>query len=100
MILHRFTDLTAGKAVPSRIKSGTGDLQAGVVGLDHLHNPVNRLSGPLRVVVIATDDRTDDLSMFAHAGTRVAFCAKEVLKKEANIIIEKKDLTEILGRIF
>ena len=44
-------------------------------------------------------DGANDLSMFAHAGTRVAFCAREVLKKEANIIIENKDLTEILGRM-
>ncbi|MCJ7766166.1 MAG: phosphoserine phosphatase SerB [Thiovulaceae bacterium] len=41
-------------------------------------------------------DGANDLSMFAHAGTRVAFCAKEILKKEANIIIDKKDLTKIL----
>jgi phosphoserine phosphatase len=34
--------------------------------------------------------------MFKYAKTRVAFCAKEVLKKEANIIIEEKDLTKIL----
>jgi len=44
-------------------------------------------------------DGANDLSMFAHAGTRVAFCAREVLKKEANIIINNKDLTEILGRM-
>jgi len=44
-------------------------------------------------------DGANDLSMFAHAGTRVAFCAREVLKKEANIIIDKKDLTLILEKI-
>jgi phosphoserine phosphatase len=44
-------------------------------------------------------DGANDLSMFAHAGTRVAFCAKEILKKEANIIIDKKDLTKILEYI-
>lgn len=44
-------------------------------------------------------DGANDLSMFAHAGTRVAFCAREVLKKEANIIIDKKDLTLILKEI-
>lgn len=44
-------------------------------------------------------DGANDLSMFKYAGTRVAFCAKEVLKKEANIIIETKDLREILGRL-
>jgi len=41
-------------------------------------------------------DGANDLSMFECAGTRVAFCAKEILKKHANIIIEEKDLTKIL----
>ena len=45
---------------------------------------------------MAVGDGANDLSMFRYAGTRVAFCAKEVLKKEANIIIENKDLREIL----
>ncbi len=44
-------------------------------------------------------DGANDLSMFAHAGTRVAFCARDILKKEANIIIDKKDLTLILKEI-
>ena len=41
-------------------------------------------------------DGANDLSMFKYAKTKVAFCAKEVLKKEANIVIEEKDLTKIL----
>ena len=41
-------------------------------------------------------DGANDLSMFAHAKTRVAFCAKDVLKKEANIVIEEKDLRKVL----
>jgi len=44
-------------------------------------------------------DGANDLSMFAHAGTRVAFCAREILKKEANIIIDEKDLSLILKEI-
>ncbi len=44
-------------------------------------------------------DGANDLSMFAHAGTRVAFCAREILEKEANIIIKEKDLTKILEKI-
>ena len=44
-------------------------------------------------------DGANDLSMFAHAGTRVAFCAREILEKEANIIIKEKDLTQILEKI-
>ncbi len=44
-------------------------------------------------------DGANDLSMFAHAGTRVAFCAREILQKEANIIINEKDLRLILLEI-
>ncbi len=44
-------------------------------------------------------DGANDLSMFAHAGTRVAFCAREILEKQANIIIKEKDLKKILENI-
>lgn len=44
-------------------------------------------------------DGANDRSMFTHAGIRVAFCAKEILRKEANIIIDTKDLTKILSEI-
>ena len=45
---------------------------------------------------LVVGDGANDLSMFKYAGIKVAFCAKDVLKKEANIIIEEKDLTKIL----
>ena len=48
---------------------------------------------------LVVGDGANDLSMFKYASKRVAFCAKEVLKKEANIIIDKKDLTLILNNI-
>lgn len=41
-------------------------------------------------------DGANDISMFKFAKTKVAFCAKEILKKEANVVIEDKDLTKIL----
>jgi len=41
-------------------------------------------------------DGANDISMFKYAKTRVAFCAKDILKKEANIVIDEKDLTKIL----
>jgi len=61
-----------------------------------------RLQSLLKVTpeeTMVVGDGANDLSMFKYAGTRVAFCAKEVLKKEANIIIDTKDLREILGRL-
>lgn len=79
----------------------------GQVGGDMMFNwskgdMLERLQSVLDVSVeetMAVGDGANDLSMFKRAGTRVAFCAKEVLKKEANIIIEQKDLREILGRM-
>ena len=44
-------------------------------------------------------DGANDRSMFVHADTRIAFCAKEILKREANIIIDTKDLTQILDKV-
>ncbi len=44
-------------------------------------------------------DGANDLSMFQYSDMRVAFCSKPILKEHANIIIENKDLTEILNYI-
>jgi len=41
-------------------------------------------------------DGANDISMFKHAKIKVAFCANEILKKEANHIVDEKDLTKIL----
>lgn len=41
-------------------------------------------------------DGANDVSMFRHAATRIAFCAKPVLRAEANIIIDEKDLRAII----
>jgi len=48
---------------------------------------------------LVVGDGANDRSMFAYADTRIAFCAKDILKKEANIIIDTKDLTQILAHV-
>ena len=48
---------------------------------------------------ITVGDGANDLSMFKYAKNKVAFCAKPVVKEHANIIIENKNLTEILNYI-
>ena len=45
---------------------------------------------------LVVGDGANDLSMFKYAGKRIAFCAKEVLKKKADFIVDEKDLTKIL----
>lgn len=80
---------------------------SGLVGGDMMFgfskgDMLTRLQGILGVSeeeTLVCGDGANDLSMFAHAGKRVAFCAKEVLKKEANIIVSQKDLTLLLDQI-
>jgi len=45
---------------------------------------------------LVVGDGANDLSMFRYAGKKVAFCAKDVLKKEADFVVNEKDLTKIL----
>ncbi|WP_278347458.1 phosphoserine phosphatase SerB [Helicobacter pullorum] len=44
---------------------------------------------------IVVGDGANDISMFQYAQKKVAFCAKEILKKAANIVIDTKDLSLI-----
>ncbi len=89
-VLHqkdgKLTGLVGGDMMFSHSK---GDM------LQRLQN----ILGVTQEETIVCGDGANDLSMFAHAGTRVAFCARDILKKEANIIVEQKDLTQILEKI-
>jgi len=60
---------------------------------------MQNILGVSRADTMVVGDGANDRSMFAYADTRVAFCAKEILRKEANIIIENKDLREILDKV-
>jgi len=82
-------------------------LLTGLVGWDMMFDyskgdMIKRLQNILGVTkadTLVVGDGANDRSMFAEADTRIAFCAKEILKKEANIIIDTKDLTQILNHI-
>jgi phosphoserine phosphatase len=60
---------------------------------------LQNILGITRENTLVVGDGANDRSMFEHADTRVAFCAKDILKKEANIIINEKDLSKILDHI-
>ena len=75
-----------------------GDMMFGFSKGDMIQR-VQAMLGVSKENTLVAGDGANDVSMFPFAEKRVAFCAKEVLKKEANIIVDTKDLTQILKQI-
>ncbi|AWI33703.1 phosphoserine phosphatase SerB [Helicobacter apodemus] len=48
---------------------------------------------------IVMGDGANDISMFPYAKKTISFCGKDIVKKFANIIVDKKDLREIIAYI-
>ncbi|EMJ0665221.1 phosphoserine phosphatase SerB [Campylobacter upsaliensis] len=46
--------------------------------------------------VMCVGDGANDLAMFEHSGFKIAFCAKEILRANASVCIDVKDLREII----
>ena len=77
----------------------TGQVGGEMMYSDAKGDMIVRLQGLLgigRADTLVVGDGANDLSMFAHADTRVAFCAKPVLKEAATHCVDVKDLREIL----
>lgn len=75
-----------------------GDMMFGFSKGDMIQR-VQALLGVSKENTLVAGDGANDVSMFAYASKKVAFCAKDILKKEANIIVDEKDLTKILEHI-
>lgn len=75
-----------------------GDMMFGFSKGDMIQRVQALLGASIEETLVAGDG-ANDVSMFPYASKKVAFCANEILKKEANIIIEEKDLTKILEKI-
>jgi len=60
---------------------------------------LQKLLGVTRENSLVVGDGANDLSMFAHADTRVAFCARDVLKNAATHIVDTKDLRGVIDAI-
>lgn len=85
-ILHYKNDMLTGKIGGEMMfNSSKGDM-------------LQRVQKILNVSIentMVVGDGANDLSMFKYAKTKIAFCAKPILKESASHIIDKKDLREI-----
>ena len=75
-----------------------GDMMFGFSKGDMIQR-VQSMLGVSKENTLVAGDGANDVSMFPFADKRVAFCGREILKKEANIIVDTKDLTQILEHI-
>jgi len=75
-----------------------GDMMFGFSKGDMIQR-VQAMLGVSQEDTLVAGDGANDVSMFPYAAKKVAFCAKDILKKEANIIVDEKDLTKILDYI-
>jgi phosphoserine phosphatase len=86
-VLHEKNGILTGKVGGDMMFSfSKGDM------LERLQN----LLGISSIDTLVVGDGANDLSMFKYADTRVAFCAKPILKEASTHIIDTKDLREIL----
>ena len=56
-----------------------------------LHVPVER--------TIAIGDGANDLAMLKRSGLAIAFCAKDIVKKEINLHVDERDFSKVLEKI-
>ncbi|PDQ35556.1 MAG: phosphoserine phosphatase SerB [Candidatus Lumbricidophila eiseniae] len=80
----KLTGLVAGPLVDATAKANTLAEWAAARGI-----PLSQ--------TVAIGDGANDLQMLARAGLGVAFCAKPIVRKSADVIVDKPDLSHVLA---
>lgn len=62
----------------------------------HMLSRLQSLLGIDKSQTMCVGDGANDLSMFEYSGLKIAFCANEILKRQATHCVDVKDLREIL----
>ena len=86
------------------IKDGhlTGNLIDPVISREVKEATLVRWAEELQVPLdrtIAIGDGANDLAMLKRSGLAIAFCAKDIVKKEINLQVDKRDFAKVLEKI-
>lgn len=60
---------------------------------------LQKMLGISKEQTMSVGDGANDLSMFEHSNLKIAFCAKQILRRAATCCVDKKDLREIINLI-
>lgn len=80
----------------------TGNLVGPVISREVKEETLVRWAAQLEVPIertIAIGDGANDLKMLKKSGTGIAFCAKEIVKKEIPLHIDERNLIKVLDKI-
>ena len=80
----------------------TGNLFGPVITREVKEETLVRWADQLEVPIertIAIGDGANDLKMLKRAGIGVAFCAKDVVKKEINLQVDDRDMMKVIDKI-
>ena len=83
--------LFAANQLEIKVGNLTGNLFGSVITRDQLEVPIER--------TIAIGDGANDLKMLKRAGLGIAFCAKDIVKKEINLQVDDRDMMKVLDKI-
>jgi phosphoserine phosphatase len=77
--------------------SGEGVLRVRLMDKGEAVTKAGKLLGASRKDIVSVGNSSYDVSMFARSGFGIAFCpSDDEVRKKADVVIEKKDLTEIV----
>lgn len=80
----------------------TGNLIGPVISREVKDETLVRWADELEVPIertIAIGDGANDLKMLKKSGTGIAFCAKDIVKKQINLQVDDRDLLKVLDKI-
>ena len=80
----------------------TGNLFGPVITREVKEETLVRWADQLEVPIertIAIGDGANDLKMLKRAGIGIAFCAKDIVKKEINLQVDDRDMMKVLDKI-